>query len=122
MKTMQELYDEIIASRKLKAQFLEAAKAGKTEAFLKEHGCEATMEQVAAFLKEKVSKDEPLSVNDMENAAGGICYSNKERDEIIISTITAGLGCVISVIISASNSGMHVGKEKEEDGSLCSKD
>ena len=57
MKTMQELYDEIIASRKLKAQFLEAAKAGKTEAFLKEHGCEATMEQVAAFMKEKVSKD-----------------------------------------------------------------
>jgi len=29
MKTMQELYDEVIASKELQAKFIEAEKAGK---------------------------------------------------------------------------------------------
>ena len=33
MKTIQELYNEIMGSQELKAQFIEAAKAGKQEAF-----------------------------------------------------------------------------------------
>ena len=73
MKTIQALYDEIMASHELKEKFIEAAKAGKQEAFLKEHGCDATLEEVAAFLKEKGEQDAPLSLNELENSAGGGC-------------------------------------------------
>ena len=73
MKTIQELYSEVMESQELKEQFIEAAKAGKQEAFLKEHGCEATLEEVKAFLEAKQQEDAPLSVDEMENAAGGSC-------------------------------------------------
>ena len=52
MKTLQELYNEIIASDELKTAFAEAAKGGKTMEFLKAQGCEATVEELAAFLKD----------------------------------------------------------------------
>ena len=71
MKTIQELYSEIMGSQELKAQFIEAAKAGKQEEFLKAHGCDATLEEVKAFLEAKQSEDAPLSFDELENAAGG---------------------------------------------------
>ena len=73
MKTIQELYNEVMENQELKEKFIEAAKAGKQEAFLKEHGCDATLEEVAAFLKEKGEQDAPLSLNELENSAGGGC-------------------------------------------------
>ena len=78
MKSIQELYNEIMESQELKAQFLEAAKAGKQEAFLKEHGCEATLEDVKAFLEAKQQEDAPLSFDELENAAGGNCATTQE--------------------------------------------
>ena len=36
MKTIQELYNEVMVSQELKEKFIEAANAGKQEAFLKE--------------------------------------------------------------------------------------
>ena len=77
MKTIQELYNEIMASQELKAQFIEAAKAGKQEAFLKAHGCEATLKEVQAFLEAKQNEDAPLSFDELENAAGGACIDKQ---------------------------------------------
>ena len=77
MKTVQELYNEIMASQELKAQFIEAAKAGKQEEFLKAHGCEATLEDVKAFLEAKQQEDAPLSFDELENAAGGACIDKQ---------------------------------------------
>ena len=99
MKTIQELYIEVMADQELKEKFIEAANAGKTEEFLKEHGCEATMEELNAFLKAKAEEDAPLSMDELDNAAGGDCATAKE--EICMSLITFGVKCVIEAVKSA---------------------
>ena len=83
MKTIQELYDEIMANKELKTQFIEAANAGKQEAFLKEQGCEATAEQVAAFLKEKSEEYAPVESefgNDLRGSPHGKIRCRERSD------------------------------------------
>ena len=116
MKTMQELYNEIMANKELKAQFIEAANAGKQEEFLKAHGCEATLEEVKAFLEAKQKEDAPLSVDEMENAAGGGCNTD---DETALSICTVGLGCAAKAIVSAQLG--HVGMREGDEGRLCNR-
>ena len=87
MKTIQELYNEVMENQELKEKFIEAANAGKQEAFLKEHGCDATLEEVAAFLKAKSEEDAPLSINELENSAGGGCTLSRDNDQQIITSI-----------------------------------
>ena len=115
MKTMLELYNEIMESQELKDQFIEAAKAGKQGAFLKEHGCEATLEEVQAFLEAKTKEDAPLSIDELENTAGG----SSVACETIASVFTAGLGCAFAAIKSAARG--YVGKRQEGDGNLCNR-
>ena len=118
MKTIQELYNEIMTSEELKGQFIEAAKAGKQEEFLKAHGCEATLQEVQAFLEANQKEDAPLSLDELDNAAGGAC--NKETHvEGVISFMSVGLGCAAMAIMSASMKDTHVGQEKVNDGRLC---
>ena len=116
MKTIQELYNEIMASKELKAQFIDAAKAGKQEEFLKEHGCEATLEDVKAFLEANQKEDAPLSVDELENAAGGTCNQTTIL-EGMASVITAGTVCGVMAAISAGVG--RVGQEKDDEGCLC---
>ena len=73
MKTLQELYSEIIASDELKNAFVGAMKAGKLEDFLKEHGCEATAEEVKEFIETKAAEDTPieLSEDELKQVAAG---------------------------------------------------
>ena len=66
MKTMQELYGEITASDELKEAFAEAMKAGKLEDFLKEHGCEATEEEIREFIETKAAANAPIELSDDE--------------------------------------------------------
>ena len=123
MKTIQELYSEVMANEELKAQVIKAAKAGKLEAFLREHGCEATTEEVAAFLKAKATEDAPLSVDELENAAGGKCTSGSGL-EAFYSTITMGMACIVGIVVSAVGTGvgtMHVGQQTESSGRICTK-
>ena len=115
MKTIQELYNEIVVSKELKEQFIEAVKAGKQEAFLKEHGCEATLEEVAAFLKAKAEEDAPLSMDELENSAGGFVQAG----EVIMSIFTLGFGCGIAAIVSSEVG--HVGNREGDSGMLCNK-
>ena len=118
MKTIQEMYSEIMASKELKEQFIEAAKAGKQEEFLKEHGCEATMEEVQAFLEAKQNEDAPLSVDELENAAGGTCNQTTIL-EGRASILSAGTACGIMAAVSAGIG--RVGQEKDDEGRLCHK-
>ena len=117
MKTIQELYDEIMGNQELKAKFIEAANAGTQKEFLKEHGCEATLDELAAFLKEKIEEDAPLSLDELENSAGGGC--SKKNEEITISVCTFGVGCAYQAIHSAAQG--RVGKDDKEEGLLCHK-
>ena len=122
MKTIQELYNEVMASQELKAQFVEAVKAGKQEAFLKEHGCGATMEEVAAFLKEKVKADAPLSVDELKNSAGGKCNDKTEGEAVMSAIGIFGLACAVTAIFSvAGYEGGHVGQQNDDEGRLCNR-
>ena len=118
MKTIQELYSEIMASQELKAQFIEAAKAGKQEEFLKTHGCEATLEEVKTFLEAKQNEDAPLSFDELENAAGGTC-NGRTMMEGLASVFTVGTICGIVAAVSAGTG--HVGQNNEFEGRLCTR-
>ena len=118
MKTIQELYNEVMGNEELKAQCIEAAKAGRQEAFLKEHGCEATPEEVKAFLEAKQNEDAPLSLDELDNAAGGECTA-KTAGESVVSVISLGVGCVIWINVSAHSEGGYIEQQKEGDGRLC---
>ena len=78
MKTVQELYSEIIASDELKKAFVEAMKANKLGGFLKEHGCEATEEEIKEYIETKAAEDTPieLSENELDHVAGGTVATN----------------------------------------------
>ncbi len=121
MKTIQELYNEIMGNQELKDQFIEAANDGKLEAFLKEHGCEATAEEVAAFLKAKSEEDAPLSLDELENSAGGAC-NKKTRKEVGLSIGLLGVGCAFMALSSALSNTDHVGQRNDEDGRICNAD
>ena len=71
MKTLQEFFKEISTSDELKKAFIEAGNNDKLNDFLKEHDCDATKEEVVAFLTEKAGEDKPLSIDQLEQAAGG---------------------------------------------------
>ena len=117
MKTLQELYNEVIASEELKKEFLEAGKNGKAEEFIKAHGCDATMDEIKVFLENLTKEDEALSAAELENVAGGTC-NDKTNDEASFSVITLGIGCASAVVRSAIEG--HVGQENDDDGRLCS--
>ena len=72
MKTVQELYSEVIASDKLKKAFVKAMKANKLEDFLKANGCEATVE-VQEYIEAKAAEDAPIELSDdeLKLVAGG---------------------------------------------------
>ena len=120
MKTIQELYNEIMANKEMKAQFVEAAEAGKLEEVLKAQGCEATLEEVGAFLKAKSEEDAPLSLDELDNAAGGEC-NQKTRVEIVESIFSAGVICAI-MAIDSTRGGSHIGQRNSEEGRICNND
>ena len=97
MKTLQELYSEIIASDELKAAFAEAAKSGKALDFLKDHGCEATEEELKAFLSAKNSGE--ISDEELDNVAGGC--DEDPGPAIALSIVSVGIVCVKIAIDTA---------------------
>ena len=118
MKTLQELYNEVIKSDELKKEFLEFGKNGKALDFIKAHGCDATEAEIKAFLEAQTKADKELSVEELENAAGGTCNS-KTTGEFHFSIGTFGLGCAAIAIQSAIEG--HTGQKTDEEGRLCDK-
>ena len=94
MKSLQELYDEVIASEEMKAEFLECGKTEEgTVGFLKKYDCAASVDELKAFLDEKmIAKTEELSDEELKQIAGGV----KTADVVI--TILAFAGCVTKSI------------------------
>ena len=70
MKTLETLYQEVLASEELKRAFSEAVNENRVEAFLKENGCESGAEALEAFLMEKQGE---LADEELDNVAGGGC-------------------------------------------------
>ena len=111
MKTLQELYNEVIASEELKKEYLQAVSDKKVGTFMKAHGCEATAEE------SQKTVDKELSVEELENVAGGGC-NGVTKKETYMSIFSAGIGCAIIAIGSAVDG--HAGQETDSEGRLCS--
>ena len=128
MKTLQELYKEVVSSEELKKEYIAAAKDGKALEFIKSHGVDASEDEIKTFFEELTKKDEELSPDELENAAGGGC-SSETLQEAEISYFTAGVGCLVGAVFSVyreaagndgyGEEGYHVGQENPGDGRLC---
>ena len=121
MKTLQELYHEVIKSDELKKEFLEAGKNGKVEEFIKNHGCDVTMDEIKVFFETqaKAKADKELSTEELENVAGGTCNDETEG-ELKWSLYTLGFGCARKALDSLLWG--HVGQENDDEGRLCTED
>ena len=93
MKSLAEFYNEICADEGLKEQLKEAAEANIIEDFFKEHGCEATADEVKDFIKSQ----KEVNLDELDSSAGG-CTT----DDSLLSGFTLGIGCAIVTAISAS--------------------
>ena len=85
MKTLEELYNEILADEGLKEQLKAAAEENKVEEFFKSHGCEATVDEVKEFINSK----KEVSLDELDSAAGGLL----DLTAIIAST-EPRFGCI----------------------------
>ena len=88
-KTIAEVYEEVMKSAELQKEFLAAEQKGGIAAFAAAHGCEASAEEVQAFLKAKLNEDKELSLDELDQVAGGYKNGNNEPlDNTIEITIT----------------------------------
>ena len=71
MKSIEELYKEVMNDEALKAEFITAYKEGTVGDFLEAHDCDATVEEVEEYVKGQ--QDEELSLDDLGSVAGGGC-------------------------------------------------
>ena len=76
MKTLQELYDEVKYDDVLKQSFVAAMQEGVVEDFLREHGCEATSEELREFLEGMARENDPIELSSdvLDAVAGGTSY------------------------------------------------
>ena len=93
MKTLQELYEEVIASDEMKTEFSESTKTEEdVMAFLKKYDCPASMDELKDLLKEKMAEGSgELNAEDLKQVAGGKTVDPALQ---IAVTILAFGGCV----------------------------
>ena len=89
MKTIEELYNEVMTSDELKKEYC-SLKPEEVENFAEKHGCKATFDEIKAFLTEKSAKSGELSDEEIERVAGG----NKLSGRGIVLSITLGRSCI----------------------------
>ena len=71
MKSLDEMYQEVMADEALKEEFTAAFRDGRVSEFLKAHDCDATEAEVNDYVYGM--KEEELSLDDLDNVAGGGC-------------------------------------------------
>ena len=108
MKTLQELYNEVLGSDELKKALAEAINGGKVEDFLKTHGCNASKDELIAFAAEQQAKSGELPDDALDAVAGGA-----NDAEMMLSVWTLGIGCAAMAITSAKEN-----DHRGEDGKL----
>lgn len=115
MKTIEELYKEVLASEELKKEFL-TLKPDTVEDFLKAHGCDATLDELKAFFEAKKEANE-LAEEELSQVAGG---KSADGDEAVMSIVGVGLGCAYYAILSLI--GGDCGTAIKGSGMLCKLD
>lgn len=105
MKTIEMLINEIKASDTLQKLLAEAVKNNALATFLADQGCETTVEAFLAALKAPAGA---LDDEALDAVAGG-----KRYEEVILSIMTLGVGCVVEAIESAVTTGVGDGPDGE---------
>ena len=105
MKTLQELYDEVIASEELRTEFLECSKTEETaQGFLKKYDCPSSVDELKEFLNEKMITDsQQLNEEQLKLIAGGD-KTSKVVSNVVVTLLAFG-GCVTqSLYVGTLNS------------------
>ena len=113
VKTIEELYKEVLANEDLKKEFL-ALKSEEVEGFAAEHGCKANLDEIKAFFEAKKNRTGALSDEELDQIAGG---KGVDGIEVVWSITSLGLGCAGMVVKSLFDG--NVGTAIEGDGMLC---
>ncbi len=71
MKTLYELYNEVVASEELQNEILSMESLEELVTFAAKHGCDTTLDDIEAFLEEKQKAFGELSEEELEQVAGG---------------------------------------------------
>ena len=109
MKTIETVISEIKECEELQKKLAEAVKNNAVEAFLKEQGCEATVEEFINAIKPQEGE---LSDDELGAVAGGANWL-----EALVSVVSVGVYCAIIAAESAYKDGDNV--EKTEGRLLC---
>ena len=107
MKTIDELYREVMTSEDLKKELL-SLKPEEVEGFAAKHGCEAGLDEIRAFLEARQNVTGTISDDEMAQVSGGVFK------DVLNSVATCGAGCVASLILSAIDGTIG------DDGQICS--
>ena len=75
MKTLQELYNEVMNSDTLKTEFLALTTPEQVVAFAEKNGCPATLEEIKSFFEEQSAAAGELSDEKMAMVAGGAVFT-----------------------------------------------
>ena len=114
MKTLQELYTEVMNSDALKNEFLALTTPEEIVAFAKKNGCTATMEEIKAFFEEKAAAAGELSDAELAQVAGG---KSATKQEAILSACTLGAYCLFRAQYSWDHG--KCGTAIKGEGMLC---
>ena len=90
MKTLNELYAEVMNSEEMKNEFLTLKTPEDVVAFAAKHGCTATQDEIKTFFEEKAQAVGELSEDDLAQVAGG----KKSAKEILFSIFACGGLCI----------------------------
>lgn len=115
MATLEEIYDKALSDEGEKAEFTRALQSAEEAAsFLAERNCDATVEELAAYVKERAPKTGELSDDELD-AAGGV-----HGWEIFASICTVGTLCGVALGISLVGKYVLDKPERSDTGSdIC---
>ena len=117
MKTLQELYVEVMNSDALKTEFLALTTPEQVVAFAEKNGCTATVEEIKAFFEEQAAATGELTDAELAQVAGG---KSVMWQEALISVLSVGTYCAGFAIASATGSkGRKCGTGIKGEGVLC---
>lgn len=88
MKTIEELYNGVMASEEMKKEFL-SLKPEEVEGFAEKYGCKATFEEIKAYVIKRNSASNELSDDELSQVAGG----KEDKKEQIIECTAEALDC-----------------------------
>ena len=97
MKTLEEIYREVIASEQLKTEFTAAVKAGTVDTFLTAHGCDATSAEATTFLKERQAREGELAEQELDAVAGGGCSDEDDGPVSVTSSAKMPVASIVNI-------------------------